>query len=112
MMATRPETAEFILAHLGMPDRFSVRRMFGEYALYADGKPVAFICDDQLLVKITPESAPLERMCERSLLFPGSKEHLLVPEEMITGMRELPHLLLRMAEKLPFPKPRGKRRSA
>ena len=59
-MATRKDTAAFILEQLGLPDRFSVKPMFGEFALYADGKPVAFICDDQLFVKIIPESATLE----------------------------------------------------
>ena len=44
-MATRKETAAFILGQLGHPDRFSTKGMFGEFALYADGKPVAFICD-------------------------------------------------------------------
>ncbi len=54
-MATRKETAAFILGALGHADRFSTKAMFGEFALYADGKPVAFICDDQLFVKIMPE---------------------------------------------------------
>lgn len=110
MMGTRKDTAAFILERLGHPERFSVKAMFGEYALYADGRPVAFICDDRLLVKILPESAALEEGCERAPLFPGSKDHYLVPEEMITGDRDLPKLLLRMAEVVPLPKPR--RRSA
>ena len=35
------------------------RAMFGEYALYADGKVVALVCDDLLYVKILPASAAL-----------------------------------------------------
>ncbi len=81
-MATRKETVAFILEQLGHPERFTVKSMFGEFALYADGKPVAFICDDQLLVKIMPESAALDR-CERGQVFPGSKDYYLVPEEVI-----------------------------
>ncbi|MDX9749731.1 MAG: TfoX/Sxy family protein [Flavobacteriales bacterium] len=110
-MATNPGTADFILEQLGLPDRFTVRRMFGEYALYADGKPVAFICDDQLLVKIMPESAVLDGKCERAPIFPGSKDHYLVPEDMIAGERDLVAMLLRMAEVLPFPKARKKRKA-
>ena len=107
-MATRRSTAEFILEQLGHPDRFSVRPMFGEFALYADGKPVAFICDDQLLVKILPESAPLEARCERAPAYHGSKDYYLVPEDMIAGERKLPDMLLRMASVLPLPKNRKK----
>ena len=29
-MATSPETVDFILEKLGMPDHFSARKMFGE----------------------------------------------------------------------------------
>lgn len=103
-MGARKETAAFILEQLDRPDRFTVRSMFGEFALYADGKPVAFICDDQLFVKIMPESAPLAGRSERAPAYPGSKDYYLVPEEVITGDRELSGLLLRMAQALPFPK--------
>ncbi len=107
-MATKKSTSEFILDKLGHPDRFSVRPMFGEFALYADGKPVAFICDDQLFVKIMEESAALERRCEKAPCYPGSKDYYLVPEDMITGDRKLPDLLLRIASVLPLPKSRRK----
>ncbi|MBK6341585.1 MAG: TfoX/Sxy family protein [Flavobacteriales bacterium] len=111
-MATRKQTADFILAQVGHPGRFSVKSMFGEFALYADGKPVAFICDDQLFVKILPESASLEDQCERAPAYPGSKDYYLVPEEMITSDRKLPELLLRVAEALPMPKVKKPRRKA
>lgn len=102
-MATRRATADFILAQLGHPERFAVKSMFGEFALYADGRPVAFICDDQLFVKIMPESAALDQ-CERGQAYPGSKDYYVVPEHVITGERNLPAILLRMAEVLPLPK--------
>ena len=103
-MSTRKDTATFILHHLGHPERFTVRAMFGEFALYAEGKPVAFICDDQLFVKIMDESAVLKRRCERAPAYPGSKDYYLVPEDVITGDRKLPEMLLRMSASLPPPK--------
>lgn len=103
-MGTRKETAAFILEQLGHPDRFSVKSMFGEFALYADGKPVAFICDDQLFMKIMAESVALEERCEKAPAYPGSKDYYLVPEDIITGDRKLPETLIRMAGALPMPK--------
>ncbi len=111
-MATSRTTADFILTRLGLPDRFSVRTMFGEFALYADGKPVAFICDDQLFVKILPASATLEARCERAPAYPGSKDYYLVPEGVITGDRSLAALLLRIADTLPLPKKKAPRTGA
>jgi TfoX/Sxy family transcriptional regulator of competence genes len=107
-MASQKHTADFILHQLGLPDRFTVKSMFGEYALYADGKPVALICDDRLFVKRMAESLELEGRCELAPAYPGSKDHYLVPEEMIAGDRRLAGILLRMAEVLPFPKARRK----
>lgn len=75
-MSTRKETTEFILSKLGEPDRFAVRAMFGEYALYANpskgssragGKVVGLICNDQLYVKILPEAKELEDICEKAV---------------------------------------------
>ncbi len=110
-MATTKETAAFILGQLGQPERFSVKPMFGEFAIYADGKTVGFICDDQLLLKVMPESADLDALCERTPAYPGSKDYYLVPEDMITGDRKLPKLMLRMAEALPAPKAKKKKKS-
>jgi TfoX/Sxy family transcriptional regulator of competence genes len=111
-MASRKDTADFILEHLGLPDRFRVRPMFGEFALYADGKPVGFICDDQLFVKITPESVLLEGRCEHAPAYPGSKDYYLVPEDLIAGESKLAGMLLRIGEALPLPKSkRSKKRS-
>lgn len=107
-MATRKETAAFILDQLGHADRFSVKSMFGEFALYADGKPVAFICDDQLFVKIMAESATLEGRCEKAPAYPGSKDYYLVPEELITGESKLAGILLRIGDALPLPKAKKK----
>jgi TfoX/Sxy family transcriptional regulator of competence genes len=45
-MSTQKETIEYILEKLGDYKRFSARAMFGEYALYADGKVVALVYDD------------------------------------------------------------------
>ncbi|MBS1568895.1 MAG: TfoX/Sxy family protein [Bacteroidetes bacterium] len=110
-MATSKETAAFILGELGSDGRFSVKPMFGEYAIYADGKTVGFICDNQLLLKIMPESADLDALCERAQAYPGSKDYFLVPEDLITGDHKLPKLMLRMAEALPMPKAKKKKKA-
>lgn len=100
-MATSPETVDFILEKLGMPDHFSVRKMFGEYALYADGVTVALVCDDQLYVKILSESAELAELCEQDTPFPGARPHYLVEEHQLSTISQLPEILLEIAKSLP-----------
>ena len=109
-MATQPETMEFILDKLG-DDRFTARRMFGEYALYGDGKTVGFICDDQLYVKILSASAALEDRCEKGEAYPGSKLYYVVDESLLSSMEDLPQILLDMAQTIPAKKKTAKKRS-
>ncbi len=103
-MSTQKETIEFILEKLGEPERFSTRAMFGEYALYADGKVVGLICDDQLYVKILPASAELESICDKDEAYPGSKPYYVVEESMLSQLTNLPEILFDIAKSLPTPK--------
>ena len=52
-MATRQSTVDYILDQLASAGSISARKMFGQYALYCDGKVVGLVCDDTLYVKIT-----------------------------------------------------------
>ena len=103
-MSTRPETIQFILEKLGHPKRFSARAMFGEYALYGDGKVVALVCDDLLYVKILPASAELERQCEKGDPYPGAKPHYIVEERQISTIEDLPDILFDIAASIPAKK--------
>jgi DNA transformation protein len=100
-MSTQKETIEFILEKLGYPKRFSARAMFGEYALYADGKVVALVCDDLLYVKILPVSAELEDMCEKGQPYPGAKDHYVFEEDQLSQLEQLPDILFAIAASLP-----------
>lgn len=108
-MATQKETIEFLLAKLRQPGRFAARAMFGEYALYADGKVVALVCDDRLFVKILPASRGLELLCEQGPPYPGAKPHYLVEEGQLSTLVALPSILFAVAASLPDKKRRAKK---
>ena len=103
-MSTRKETIDFILKKLGDPKRFSVRAMFGEYALYADGKVVALVCDDLLYVKIFPASDELENICEKGEPYPGAKLWYIVEEGQMSTIGNLTSILFAIAEAVPAKK--------
>lgn len=102
-MATSKDTAEFILDKLGDRVTFSVRPMFGEYCLYANRKPVAFICDDTLFVKIVPASEALAAECELGQAYPGSKPYYIADESLL-DKPELVEILLAIADATPAKK--------
>jgi DNA transformation protein and related proteins len=108
-MATQKETVEFLLEKLGDPG-FTVRSMFGEYALYAGGKTVGFVCDDLLYVKILPASASLESQCEKGHAYPGSKLYYVVEESQLSSIEDLPEILFDIAASIPAKKKTAKRR--
>lgn len=103
-MATQRATVDFILKKLGDPTTFTVRAMFGEYALYASGKVVALICDDLLYVKIVPQSAELADACEQGPPYPGAKPHYIVAEDQLSDLNRLGEILREVARALPAKK--------
>ncbi len=107
-MSTQHETIEFIIEKLGDPKVFTARAMFGEYALYAKGKVVALVCDDQLYVKILPASSALETLCEKDAPYPGAKPHYVVEESQLSSIEHLPDILLDIASSLPAKKKKRK----
>ena len=109
-MATQKETVEFILSKLRHADAFSTRAMFGEYALYAEGKVVALICDDRLYVKILPASEELESLCEKGEPYPGARPHYIVEEGQLSRLETLPSILLAISRSLPAKKKSARKR--
>ena len=82
--------------------------MFGEYALYADGKTVALVCDDLLYVKILPASSELEKICEKDTPYDGAKPHYVVEEEQLSTIDNLSDILLAIAKSIPAKKAKKK----
>jgi len=50
-MATDKDFADYVRDQIAAAGNVSLRKMFGEYAVYCDGKVVALVCDNQLFVK-------------------------------------------------------------
>ena len=111
-MSTRPETLDFLLDQLGELPGLRTRRMFGEYCVYVDDKPVAFVCDDQLYVKPTPAGQALLPEPVWGKFYDKAKPHLLLSADRWDDRDLLRALLMATAEALPRPKPPGARRKA
>jgi TfoX/Sxy family transcriptional regulator of competence genes len=81
-MATRANTVDHLLDALA-PLPLSTRKMFGEYALYLDGKVVAFVCDDLLYLKPTPGAQTARSGCPTGHPYPGAKPHCLATDALV-----------------------------
>ena len=78
-MASQQSTVDFILEQIAGAGEVSARKMFGEYTLYCDGKPVALVADDQLFVKPTAGGKAHATGCGEGVPYPGAKPCLLIP---------------------------------
>ena len=107
-MASKQTIADYILEQIAGAGEVSARKMFGEYAIYANGKTVALLCDNNLFVKPTPGGRTSGAACEEALPFPGAKPYLLSssPEEKWDDHKWLTRLIQITASELPPPKPK------
>ncbi len=81
-MATSKETMIFFLDQISNLHQLTIRRMFGEYCVYMSGKPVGFVCDDQLYLKITQAGRKQAPWLSEGFPYPDAKPHLLVTADL------------------------------
>lgn len=108
-MASKQSTVDYILEQIVMAGAVSAKKMFGEYAVYCDGKVVALICDDQLFVKPTTAGRALIGDCETACPYPGAKPYLLIAGDYWDDSEYLSQLIKLTSAELPLPKPKPKK---
>lgn len=106
-MATDRDFVDYVHEQAAFGARLSDRRMFGEYALYLDGKVVAFACDNSLLLKPTPEGRALLPEVTLGRPYPDAKDYYVL-DEYLDDTALLQRVLQATADVLPAPKPKPK----
>ena len=108
-MATDAGFVEYVCDQIRGAGSITYRRMFGEYALYADGKVVALLCDNQFFLKPTEEGRALLASPKEGLPYPGARPHLLI-DEGLEDSELLSTLVATTAHALPSPRPKPARK--
>lgn len=108
-MATTKKTIEYLLEQLTHAGEVSARKMFGEYALYCNGKVVALVCDDKLYVKPTKAGKNLIGNVEQAPPYPGAKLYYLISGDLWEDSDWLSELINITEKELPLPKLKAKR---
>jgi Regulator of competence-specific genes len=84
-MATDQGFVDYVCDQLRGAGTITSRKMFGEYALYSDGKVVALLCDNQFFLKPTAAARALLPQVKEGQPYPGAKPHLLLDEVLEDG---------------------------
>lgn len=108
-MGTRRETIDLLLEYAEGAGLVSARRMFGEYALYCDGKVVALVFGDELYVKATAAGRAYLGEVAEAMPFEGAKPWFLISGDQWEDADWLAALLRQTAAELPLPKPKAKK---
>jgi TfoX/Sxy family transcriptional regulator of competence genes len=81
-MASDQHFAEFVRDQMSDAGDVSYRKMFGEYAVYLDGKVVALVCDNQCFVKATDAGRAYLGSVTEAPPFPGANPYFLIADEL------------------------------
>ena len=106
-MASDLDFIEFIVDQIENAGEITFKKMFGEYALYSDGKVVALICNNQLFIKPTKAGNVFINNVVEAPPYPGAKPYFLI-EEQIEDRDWISNLIRLTAKELPKPKPKTK----
>ncbi len=107
-MASDQDFVDFIVDQLENAGDITSRKMFGEYAIYCDGKVTALVCDNQLFVKPTEAGRSFIGEVVEAPPYPGAKMSFLI-EDGFEDRDWISNLVRITAKELPEPKPKKKK---
>ena len=102
-MATRNEYVCEQIADVG---EVQYKKMFGEYMIYVNGKPVIIVCDDVAYVKEKEEIADLMNMADTGFPYQGAKEHYVLDVDDSNLARKV---VMELEKITPLPKSKTKK---
>lgn len=105
-MATSVEYIEFVCEQIRGVGEIRYRKMFGEYMVYVNNKPILLVCDNSVYVKKREEIRKIMTGSALGIPYDGSKEHYILDIEN----SELCCEVIRLLEPVtPIPKPRKRK---
>ena len=77
-MATSQEFLEFVCEQLNGAGNLRYRKMFGEYMIYINEKPVVLVCDNTVFIKKLSQLSDVMQNSECGYPYDGAKEHYIL----------------------------------
>ena len=103
-MATDRDFIDYVTEQVGLGSLVTSKKMFGEYALYLDGKVVALACDNSLFVKPSAAATAFAPGLPQRPPYPGAKDYP-VADELLDDTEALRRLMTETAALMPASKP-------
>jgi TfoX/Sxy family transcriptional regulator of competence genes len=105
-MPSHPDYIEFVCEQIRSTGDIRYRKMFGEYMIYLNNKPLFLVCDNTVYVKMFAEIENLMRDASKGYPYTGAREHYILDIDN----REFCETVISIIEPLlQLPKPKKKR---
>ena len=108
-MASSADFVQYITDQCAGAGEIIVKKMFGDYGIYCDGKIFGLICDDCFFLKPTEAGKALLRSVELRPPYDGAKDYFLITD--VDDRDYLATLVRVTCNALPEPKPKKKKKS-
>ncbi len=105
-MATSQEYIEFVCEQIACIGSVRYKKMFGEYMVYVNDKPLLLVCNNTVYVKKLPPLEDLLQNSEVGIPYAGAKEHYILDIEDIELSLDVVHVLEKIT---PIPKKKIKK---
>ncbi len=105
-MSTTEEYVQYVCGQIMGAGELRYRKMFGEYMVYVDEKPVLLVCDNTVFVKKLPGISKKMEGAATGTPYQGAKEHYILDIDDGEMSRAL---AAELAAITPLPKPKKKK---
>ena len=105
-MSTQVDYIEFVCEQIRMSGDIRYRKMFGEYMVYLNDKPLFLVCDNTVYVKMFEEIKDLMDDAAKGYPYNGAKLHYILD---IDNREFSEQLIQRIEPLLVYPKPKRRK---
>ena len=106
-MASNKDFVDYIVDQCAGAGEITVKKMFGDYGIYCNGKIFGLICDDRFYLKPTEVGRSLLRCIEMRPPYEGAKDYFYIAD--VDDRDYLSMLVYESCKELPMPKPKKKK---
>lgn len=105
-MATSNEYIEYVCDQIKGVGEIRFKKMFGEFMIYVNDKPVIIVCDNIPFVKKLDCIQDMMQKAETGYPYKGAKEHYVLDIDDVAFCK---NVIAKVEKITPVPKPRKKK---
>lgn len=105
-MATTDEYIEYVCEQIKGIGEIRYKKMFGEFMVYVNDKPVIIVCNNVAYVKKLDCIEEFMKEADTGYPYKGAKEHYVLDIDNVEFCQEI---VSKIEEVTPIPKPRKKK---